>query len=198
MTTLTQAAAPPKVDVSNDSITCNSVVLASASLKPPLAFSGSASSVAIKVKGTLGGCVDNTNGAVIIDSGSFSGTLTGTSNNCTALLGTNPATGTLTFKWKANKATPILQTSSVVTVTTITGGLLAPGGAFGAANYAQFSLGTSGVTGAFTGGDAGATSSNTNVTSEDAGAFNTMCTNGDGVKSGIKVLHIGLGTVTLS
>ena len=39
---------------------------------------------------------------------------------------------------------------------------------------------------------------NANVTSEDVGAFTTLCTNGDGVKSGIKVLHIGLGTVTLS
>jgi hypothetical protein len=192
-----QGAPPPKADVSNDSITCNSVTGGSASIKPALTFAGSAQPVTIKVKGTLGGCVDNTNGAVIIDKGSFSGTLTGNSNNCTSLLGTNPATGSLSFKWTANKATPIAQTSSTQAVSTITGNLFAPAAsdpAFGAAAYAEFSLGTGAVTGAFTGGDAGATSSNVTVTQQDINTFTTLCTP---PAKGIKTLNFGIATITL-
>ena len=83
-----------------------------------------------------------------------------------------------------------MQTSSVVTVTTIAGSLFAaPWGA----NYGEFSLGSSGVTGAFTGGDSGASSSTTAVTSQDLGAILAGCA----TTTGVKTLNIGLGQIKL-
>jgi hypothetical protein len=189
------AAAPPKVDVSNDSISCNTVS-GTAGVKPALSFTGTATSTQVKVKGTLDGCVvSGANAATIIPGSSFSGTLTGTSNNCGSLLGAAPLTGNLVIKWKADKATPLLQTSSTVAVTTLTGGL------FNASladpnvpsSYGEFNVGSSGVTGAFTGGDSGASSHTTIVTGGDVTAFATNC----GSAAGIKAFTLAIGSLNL-
>jgi hypothetical protein len=191
-------AAPLKVDVGNDSITCSTVVGATVSISPPLSFAGAANRATIRVKGKLAGCVDTTNPSVLIASGSFSGTLTGETNNCSALSGTQPVHGTIVYSWKADPTTPLLQTSSVQTVNGITGQLFHPSPsdpAFAGAAYGSFALGTASVTGAFTGGDGGVTSTSIAVTSEDIGLFNTLCAP---PAAGIKTLHIGIAKLTLS
>jgi hypothetical protein len=96
----------------------------------------------------------------------------------------------ITIKWKADKATPILQTSSTISVTDVTfGGFNAPWGV----TYGQFSLGTSGVTGAFTGGDNGATSSNVSLTGQDIAEILAEC----GSPTGLKKLNVGLAQLRL-
>jgi len=147
--------------VANHSITCNTVI-ATVSNSPPLVIGGTATSVKMTVKGSVAGCMVTGQPAVTILSGKLQGTVGSTSNECITLA--QPLTGSITIKWKADKATPILQTSSTFAITDVTfGGFAAPWGV----SYGEFSLGTSGVTGAFTGGDAGATSSNVSLASQD-------------------------------
>ena len=142
----------------------------------------------MRVKGSVAGCTVTGPHAVSIRSGKLSGKVTAASNECITLF--QPLTGTITMKWKADKTTPILQTSSTLSITNVSfTGFLAPWGAA----YGQFSLGTSGVTGAFTGGDNGATSSNVSLTSQDIGEILAEC----GSPAGLKTLNIGLAHVTL-
>src|SRR5581483_10959712 len=108
-------ASVPKVDVTNDSIVCNTVV-ATVGVKPAISNAGSSSTpTAITVKGTVSGCTVSGPNAATVVSGTFSGKLAGTGNTCGGLLGTTPITGTLVFKWKGDPTTPLAQTSSTVT-----------------------------------------------------------------------------------
>lgn len=188
---ITTWAATP-VDVGNASITC-ATVIATAKLKPASTIGGPVGPTSTKVKGTVAGCTVTGATATVV-SGKFSGTLAGNSSDCLTLAGTQPTTGTLTFKWKADPTTPLLQKSSVVSVVSTTGGTITPGGAFGSTQYAQFSLNSSGVTGAFTGGDGGATSTNTAVSSQDIIEITVKQCGGP---KGLKLINIGLGKITL-
>jgi hypothetical protein len=179
--------AAQKIDVSNDSITCNTVI-ATVSVKPPLVTGGTATSVVMAVKGSVAGCTVTGSNAASILSGKLSGKITATSNECITVF--EPLTGTITMKWKADRTTPILQTSSTLNITNVSFSLF---GAPWNMTYGQFSLGTSSVTGAFTGGDNGATSSNTSLTSQDIGEILNEC----GSPTGLKTLNVGLGQVTL-
>lgn len=186
-------AGAPKVDVSNDSITCNTVI-ASVKIAPPLSNSGSSSTATnIIVKGTVNGCTVSGPNAATITSGSFGGKLAGTGNTCTGLLGTAPTPGTLTFKWKADASTPLLQTSTVVNVASTTGGTHSENLDGGSQTYGDFIVNSTGVTGAFTGGDNGASSHNESVTSQDIGALLAGC----GAPAGLKSINIGMGTFTI-
>jgi hypothetical protein len=60
-------------------------------------------------------------------------------------------------------------------------------------SYGQFSLGTSSVTGAFTGGDDGATSSNVSLTSQDIVEIVSECAS----PTGLKKLNVGSGQLKL-
>lgn len=188
-------AAPPKVDVSNHAITC-STVTGTMKFSPALDDIG-LSTLVIKLKGKLTGCVDNTDGAVLIDSGTFTGVITNPTSYCPDLITTfqppAPVTGTVVYKWKANPATPILQTQSTQVVDTRTGDLFAPGGPFGVAQYVQLAFGTVSVSGAFTGGDGGVTSSNVFLTSQDIAGIQSLCA----TAAGVKTFNIGIGAVTL-
>ncbi len=186
------SAAIPMNDVSNASITCNTL-FGTVSLKPGYLFGGSQPST-VKIKGTLDGCTV-TGGSPSTPqfvTGTFKGTLAGAANDCFAFLSTNPLPGTITIRWKAHPSTPLMQKSSTLTISTLTGTLFAPGGLFGAAQYFQLSLGTTSVSGAFTGGDGGAASTNVAVTSEDFGPTSNSCET-----DGLKTLHLGLGRITL-
>lgn len=187
-------AGPTPIDVSNDQITCNTVI-GSIKIKPALTTSGSSPTI-IQVKGTVDGCTDTTNNAVKILASGFKGVLNGSSNSCLTLLGPSSTTGSITVKWKADSSTPIAQKSSTLNVTTLTGGTFSPGGAFASASYGQFQI-TSGTSitagGAFTGGDGGTTSTATLVTGEDVGSLATACAS----SKGLKALVLGIGTLTL-
>ena len=176
-----------KIDVSNDSITCNTV-FGTASIQPPLLIGGTATKAVMAVKASVAGCTVTGLHSVSILSGKLSGKVTATSNECISLF--HPLTGTLKVNWKADKTTPILQTSSTMNITNVSFGTFsAPWGA----SYGQFSLGVSSVTGAFTGGDNGATSSNVSLSSQDIGEILAEC----GSPPGLKTLNTGLSQMKL-
>src|SRR5262245_59498423 len=83
--------APIKNDVSNASITCNTVI-STTTIKPPLVFGGTASATSVKLKGTLAGCTvtGGSPSTPIGVTGKFKATLAGFSNDCLSLLGTTP------------------------------------------------------------------------------------------------------------
>jgi hypothetical protein len=175
-----------KIDVSNHSIVCNTVV-GTTSSKPPLVVGGTAPTT-MKVKAFVAGCSATGPGSVSIRSGKISGTVTARSNECVTLY--QPLTGTLVIKWKPDDATPIVQESSMLEIVDVTfSGYGAPWGV----SYGQFSLGVGGVTGAFTGGDNGATSSNVSLTSQDIVEILSQCSS----PPGLKTISVGLGTLTL-
>lgn len=188
-------AAPPS-DVSDDTIRC-ATVIATATISPPLTFDGAATAVRIRINGKLAGCVDLTDPRVTIDSGTFQGTLVGTTNDCFALTERQPLSGTLTYRWRASAETPITPTSSVQTIDSLAGASFAPAPilpGLSGASYLALTLGSGRVTGAFTGGDAGASSRSVVVTSESATFFTSHC----GVRgAGIRTLHFGIGSITL-
>src|SRR5262249_54197966 len=126
--------------------------------------------------------------AVTILSGKLRGRVASTSNECITLA--EPLTGSIAIRWKADKATPILQTSSTLAITDVTfDGFAAPWGV----SYGRFSLGTSSVTGAFTGGDGGASSSNVSLTSQDLVEIVSECAS----PTGSKTLNVGSGQLKL-
>jgi hypothetical protein len=142
----------------------------------------------MKVRASVAGCAVTGPGSVSILSGKISGNVTATSNECITLH--QPLAGTLTIKWKAGEASPIVPKSSTMEIRDVTfSGYQAPWGT----SYGQFSLGVSSVTGAFTGGDNGATSSNVSLTSQDLLEIVSQCSS----PAGLKTLNVGLGTITL-
>jgi hypothetical protein len=183
-------AAPPATDVSGHSITCNTVT-GGVKIKPVLDDIG-VEQPDFKFKVKLAGCVDNTDPGVVIESGKISGTIAVVNNFCpdfiTTFMSPFAAEGTLVYKWKASKDTPITPTESMQVIDDLTGDLFMPGGPFGSTEYIQFSFLPVSVTGAF----AGTSSSNSFITSQDHDYYQVLCA-GDGVKA----FDFGLGTVTL-
>jgi hypothetical protein len=190
------AGAPPKVDVANDGVTC-STAYGTIRFSPPLVLGGNAASTTITVTGTVDGCVvSGPETADIAGPSKFVAKLTAATNDCAAVGPLLPVTGNLVVKWKASPSTPLLQASSTVAVTTLEVTSFHPAladAAFGAAALADFALGVGGVTGAFTGGDAGAASIIRLVTAQDRPTFVSRC-NGAGVKS----LAAGIGRLSLN
>jgi hypothetical protein len=190
----TSHAADPPIDVSNATVTCNTINKGVIKIKPPLVNGGTAVPV-LSLAGKLAGC-STSEGNVIADfKSSIKGTLTGTSNDCGGLLDGSGITGTITVKWGgALKITP---TTSTITVSggDVTNGVFSAswGGAYG-----QFQLGSPpgsalAVSGAFTGGDGGAASTAIAVTQEDLAVILGQCAG-----KGVKALNIGLGQLQLS
>jgi hypothetical protein len=204
-------AALAVTDVSNHSITCNTVS-GTATFKPPLNATGTVG-MEIAIKGKLTACIDNTDAGVRIDSGTFSGTLHDPTSFCDDLITTFQApvveTGSLIYRWKANRTTPIRPTLSTQVVNSRTSDLYDPaagvepstsGGTFGsnvASKYVALSFGTASVKGAFTGGDSGVGSSNIIVSRETFHLIHTLCDVGVPPGTGFKTLNFAIGTVTL-
>jgi hypothetical protein len=187
------AHAAGTVDASNSTITCASLTKAGIKLKPAL-VNGGLLPTTVSIKGALSGCTTNAPGVTSI-SGSFKGTLTGGTNSCAGLLGPTTNTGTIAIKWKATPG--LIDSTSTVQINSgaAVGGLFAglPPGAYG-----QFQLGSPpgaalSVTGSFTGGDGGATSTATVITTQDAIALAGLCA----TTNGVKALNIGIGVLTL-
>jgi hypothetical protein len=197
--TVSQAhAACTKVDATSHTVTCNSFVLASAGFTPALTTAGGGGNPVIKVKGTLYGCTDNTDANLVIDKGAVSGILNGTAGNgCTTLLGSTTVTGSLVVKWKAAATSTDCYLSNVTTLTphTINGTTFGPSGAI-TGSYGAFQVPGAtlpSVTGAYSGNDAGASTTFFATTTEDFGALLGFC---NSVK-GLKTAHLGLATLKL-
>lgn len=189
-------ASSPSVDASMYTVHCDTMI-GTISFRPPLSASGTATSGEGKVKASLAGCTatpDDGNPPVTIESGSVSGKLLGTSDNCNILLGGAVAAGDLTIKWKT---TPKLaDSSSVLTVGTLSFSPYFPGapftGIYGAFHIGGFESGVS-VTGSFQGVDGGTTSVVDGTTGQDVTALLGACA-GD---SGLKKINFGFGDITL-
>jgi hypothetical protein len=181
-----RAAAPPKIDVSNATIVCDTVI-GTLGLKPAFLVGGTGTSGAMTLKGTLGACtVTDAPSPVTILKGTFSGKLVTSVNDCVAVFEGATTTGTITIKWKADGTTPIQQTSTVVTIGSLTGQVFtAPWDGL----YGQLTLNPSGETGAFTGGDNGAGATITGVGSQEVQSLFNSC----GTTPGLKLINIGLG-----
>jgi len=201
-------AALAVTNVSNHSITCNTVS-GTATFQPPLNATGTVG-MEIQIKGNLADCIDNTDAGVLVDSGTFSGTLHDPTSFCVDLITTFQApvveTGSLTYRWKANRTTPITPTHSTQVVNNRTSDLYDPaagvepltsGGTFGSGKYVTLSLGTASVSGAFTGGDSGASSSNIIVSRETFHLIHTLCDVGVPPRTGFKTLNFSIGSITL-
>jgi hypothetical protein len=186
------AHAAGTVDASNSTITCNTLTKAVIQPKPALVNGGTLPAT-VKIKGQLSGCTTNAPGVTSI-SGSFSGLLTGGLNDCGSLIGPTANTGTITLKWKSVPA--LINPVSTVTINagSAVGGLFV----LGSGTYGQFQLGNPpgaalSVAGSFTGGDGGATSTSTVITTQDVGEIAAQC----GGLKGVKTLNIGVGQIKL-
>jgi hypothetical protein len=199
------AAAPP-IDVANDHVTCNTINKGVIKINPPLTPSGSGKAATVTVSGKLAGCSDSDNAGVTFPDfkSSFKGTIALSNDSTCADLFAPIQSGTLNVKWIADqKLTP---SSSVITLSpgSLTVGIFdAPWGA----HYAAFAVGDTdfatpgspgdpvAVSGAFTGGDGGATSTVDVVSQEDFDNFiQSRCFFNN---EGLKTLNIGLGQLHL-
>jgi hypothetical protein len=151
--------------------------------KPPLTFSGSSPETA-SIKVTLHGCHagGTTNVTTSNFNGSGKGSLSTSTNNCTALAGTQPVSGSVTIKWTGKAGTAKLNTTTL-TLTSITG---VPSGANGNAGFTFSHQATSGT---FAGSLSGELDSN-QTASTLAGP------SGCGAKKGMKKINIVSGTAS--
>ena len=112
------SAASPRVN-GTDTVSCTS---ATGSLKfgPSLTKSGTASETAT-VKVRFVGCNASVSNVTTVDfSGKAEGTITWSSNNCSALSGPNPVSGTLAIEWSAKAGSAKLN-PTMVSLTTVAG-----------------------------------------------------------------------------
>jgi hypothetical protein len=169
-------------------VNCDTLLKGSVGFAPPLSLTGTATSDQIKIKGTVTGCVatpSSGNPAVTVLSGSVSGLITGSSNNCTSLLGPSTATGTITIKWKTVPA--LITASTVITVGSgsISGGLSAPFA--DSAQYGAFNITGTTQTGAFSGTDGGASSFTHSLTVQGFNYLGAACQ----APAGMKAINLG-------
>jgi len=200
-----QGAGPAKADVSHDKVKCTSVY-GTVAFSPALVLGGTPGVTAAKVsvKGVVADCTDITNPNVKLLASTFAGTLTAPNNNALSLLGLQHVTGALTIKWKADKSSPILQTSSVVEPNAICGGVMSLPAPFVGGQHGEFHIGTQthcsggaaqaapSATGAFTGNDAGASSVTDALTVQDVDALT-----GPATTTGLTGVNLALGTMTV-
>jgi hypothetical protein len=196
------SVAPPKADVSTDRVTCTSVT-GNIAFSPALVLNGNVAET-MAVKGVVKDCTDLTHPAVKLLPSTFSGVLHAGNNNVLALLGLTNVTGTLTIKWKADKSSPILQTSSVVTPMAVCGGTVSLPAPLDSAQHGLFHIGTQAkcnggsaqaapsATGAFAGNDAGASSKTDALTVQDIDALT-----GPALGSGLTSVDLALGHITV-
>jgi len=187
-------AADAKVDASQYTVHCDTVV-GTVGFAPPLSASGPTAPNVIKLKAVLGGCTATpTSGGtpVTILSGNVTGKLTGSSQNCSGLLGPASVAGTIVTTWKTTPS--LLVNKSTLTPATIAGGTFTPPAPF-TGTYGSFHIGGAGVsvTGAFAGTDGGATSIADATTGEDVTALLGACS----TPKGLKTVHLGFGDITL-
>lgn len=178
------AAGPPPIDATHYAIKCDTFTKATAGFKPSL-VTGGALPDAIKIKGTLSGCIatpDGANPAVTVVSGSVSGLLNAANNDCLSLLGASTAAGPLTIKWKTVEKLVSATTTITVTSGDVVGGTLAPFG--DAATYGSFNIAGTTQTGPFSGpSGTGAASFTKALTVEGFNALLGFCNDPKGLKA---------------
>ncbi len=199
-------AGPPPYDNSNDTVTCGTILKGAIKPKPVLTLTGAVPSV-FAISGTLSGCSSPSNPNLVFPEGKskFKGTINAPNNNCLSLAGSSTATGTLTITWGATDSVSgagMLNKSSVVTIPSMgsTGNFVVVAGD----QHGSFDLGTPvalSVTGGFTGGNGGATSTASVITTESVVSILRACDTTAAPPAipgkGVKQITIGVGGLTL-
>jgi len=207
-------AGPPPVDVSQETVRCLTVTKGIIKAAPPLVLGGATAAV-ISISGTLGGCTSPSRASLVFPEGKskFKGTLNAATNDCLGLNGPTTGSGTITFTWSATDTgtggTGGGLASKTSTLTLPTGA--AVGGTFMSptqpngmgTGYGQFLVGTANgvavapsVAGDFQGGNGGATSVATLVTSQSTLTAGGFCLPPP-LGKGLKQLNIGTGAILL-
>ena len=165
------AAAPPPINANNDHIKCTAVYGTTKFSVPLDLVGGQATDVAVKA--SVDGCTDLDNPNVKIKKSTLTGTIHFTDNFVTALQGIHSVTGSFSIKWvTASGAAKLVPTApstsnaiSTINFSQINGSSLGVGGNF-TDQYASLKFGNDAahgptaapsVSGAFTGGNGGAT-----------------------------------------
>jgi hypothetical protein len=183
----------------NSTVHCDTMTKGVLKFVPALTTAGSGP-VTIKVGGTLGGCSSASDPSLVFPEGKskFKGVLNAPTSACAALAGVSATAGTLTFTWGVAAPGVTLKTSTV-TVTGANGVSPIINGAI----YGEFDLGAShgapalAVSGAFTGGDGGATSGAQVVTQQSAMAILNFCSGPPAAPLGVKAINVGLSNIVL-
>jgi hypothetical protein len=213
-------AAYPKVDVSNETVTCNDII-GKIKFSVPLFLGGTTpNQITITIK--TGDCTTSLGtfdassnpGGVTIKSATTKGILSSSTNDCLDLSGLGDPLGVVddvNTSWATVAGTPgLLQNKSTVTFTNSFGGTfggatptrsaddIAWGSEYGlfliGTDAAHGSTGTPGVTGAFTGGTGGADTTFDGTTAQSTGDLANQCfgiTGIKGVQFGIGAFHYG-------
>ena len=193
--------AQAQIDTSNETVQCNILQKTAIKASPALILGGTQPTT-LKLKGKLAGCTSSAGGFTIPDSKStVSAVLSLPSNDCSALITGLPASGSIIIKWKASaKIAPAVSTITVDNQDLTAGLFSAPW----SVSYGYLGLGVNSrpngtpgtalaVSGAFTGGDGGSTSTAALVTQEDLNNFfDNHC-----FLTGLAAFNIGIGQVHL-
>jgi hypothetical protein len=213
-------AALPKVDVSNETVTCNDII-GKIKFSVPLFLGGTTpNQVSLTIKtgdcSTSLGTYDASSnpGGVTIKSATTKGIIASSTNDCLGLSGLSSGftvVDDINTSWSTVAGTPgLLQTKSTLTFTNSFGGVFGGATPTRAADdiswgseYGLFLIGTDaahgstaapGVTGAFTGGTGGADTTFDGTTAQSSGDLATQCfgiTGIKGIQFGIGAFHYG-------
>ena len=203
-------AGPPPYDNTNDTVRCQTVTKGIIKANPPLQFGGTLPTT-LTIQGTLGACQSLSHPALIFPEGKskFKGTILSPTNDCTGLSGPTTGTGTIVFTFSATDgpgggALALKNSTLNLPVGGAVGGTFVsptqPNGA--GTGYGQFVVGTGNgvavapsVTGGFQGGNGGATSVATIVTTQSILTAGAACLVPP--SKGIKQLNIGVAAILL-
>jgi len=194
MTGFGAQAAAAKVDATNYTVSCDTLIKGAVQFKPTLTLSGGGGATATTIKGTLEGCnatPNDSNPAVTVISGSVKGLVTAPDNGCLSLLGPSSATGTITITWKTVPALTNAKTVITINNGNISGGTITPFG--DSATYGKFDISGTSQTGAFGGpSGTGAASFTHSLTVEGVNTLTASCSGAKGLKG------VTLGSTELS
>jgi len=181
---------------SGASVTCNTVI-GTGVVKPALGSGLPNAPTTLKLKALLTGCVvSGADPALVVTSGTLSAVFTAAAPglSCGALGSGASVSGNFVIKWKAGKGQKLDFPTTTVAPTggTLGGGLLV----IGTGTYGNFTATGSlvGTSNAFAAG----VPSFSGVTAEDIGNLFGQCnTPPAGTSKGLKLIHLGVGQVTM-
>jgi hypothetical protein len=198
---LGSTSALAQYDNSNDTVHCGTILKGVIKPKPVLNNAGAGPSV-FAIGGKLGGCASPSNPNLVFPEGKskFKGTINAPTSNCAGLAGVSTSTGTITITFSATDSVSgdaLLNKTSVVNIPS--GSSAGNFASVGGDTHGTFDLGVPNaalsVTGGFTGGDGGATSTAQVITSESVATILNYC--GQPLPKGLKQISIGVGAITL-
>jgi hypothetical protein len=198
------AGAPP-YNNQMDTVVCQTVTKGIIKVAPPLVSPGGATPTTLSISGTLGGCSSPSNPNLVFPEGKskFKGTISSTTNSCTALAGPTTGSGTITFSWSGSDSVSLGAFAQKTSTLSLPAGA-AVGGVFVTATqptgaYGQFVVGPGNsvavapaVTGGFQGTNGGATSNAAIVTVQSVLTLTPLCSG-----KGIKQINIATGAIAL-